>query len=93
VAADKSTIIQNFFRRSFIRVVNVTRKVGEDAQILVWDHSVKPKDAIHVATAVFYKADAMETFDADLIKKDRKIGEPPLRIREPESSTQGDLGL
>jgi predicted nucleic acid-binding protein len=93
VAPEKSTIIQNFFKRSYIRVVNVTRRIGEDAQTLVWDHSIKPKDAIHVATAVFHKVEALETFDASLIKKDGRVGETRLSIRQPEPPAQGDLDL
>jgi predicted nucleic acid-binding protein len=91
VPKDKARIVQGFFRRSYIRVVNVTRKIGEDAQLLVWDHGIKPKDAIHVATAVAFAVDALETFDGDLLKKSGLVGNPPLKIREPEAPLQGDL--
>ncbi|MCA3633528.1 MAG: type II toxin-antitoxin system VapC family toxin [Methylobacterium sp.] len=93
VPKNKAQIVQRFFKRSFIRVYNVTRKIGEDAQALVWDNGIKPKDAIHVATAIFLGVDALETFDADLIKKSGTVGSPLLKIRQPEAPRQGDLGL
>jgi predicted nucleic acid-binding protein len=93
VPKDKAQIVQRFFKRSYIRVYNVTRKIGEDAQTLVWDFGVKPKDAIHVATAISLAVDALETFDIDLIKKSGSMGSPLLKIRQPEAPRQGDLEL
>ncbi|GIU66755.1 hypothetical protein PsB1_0909 [Candidatus Phycosocius spiralis] len=93
VSKDKAQIVQRFFKRSYIRVYNVTRKIGEDAQTLVWDFGVKPKDAIHVATAISLSVEALETFDVDLIKKSGSMGTPLLKIRQPEAPHQGDLEL
>jgi len=63
------TYIRKFFRRSYIRVYNLDRKLAEAAQNLVWNQGIKPKDAIRVATAIHLKADVLETFDQDLIGK------------------------
>ncbi len=41
LSKDKAELIQKFFRRSYIRVYNVTRKNAEEAQSLVWDHSIE----------------------------------------------------
>lgn len=90
---DKAELVQKFFRRSYIRVYNVTRKIAESAQGHVWDNGIKPKDAIHVATAVHLKADALETFDHHLISKSGTVGNPLLLIREPQSAEQGRLDL
>lgn len=79
----KSLLVRRFFRRSYIRLRNVTRTVSETAQDLVWKDGVKPKDAIHVATALESKAYALETFDAGLLKKSATIGDPVLIIRKP----------
>src|SRR5262245_32887636 len=57
----KAEMLRRFFRRSYIRVRNVTRSVAESAQDLVWKHGIKPKDAIHVATALEAGAIALET--------------------------------
>lgn len=93
LAKDKAELVQRFFRRSFIRVYNVTRKLSESAQVLVWDSDIKPKDAIHVATAIHLGVSALETFDENLIKKSGTVGNPLLLIREPQASAQGRLNL
>ncbi len=93
VSKEKAEIVQRFFRRSYIRVYNVTRKLAENAQELVWNNNIRPKDAIHVATAVHLKVDVLETFDVDLVKKSGSIGNPLLRIRQPEAPRQGNLEL
>jgi predicted nucleic acid-binding protein len=89
--ADRAGVVRRFFRRSCIRVCNVTRKISEDAQTLVWDHGIKPKDAIHVATAIHFKLDTLETFDDGLIAKSGTVGSPLLLIRKPLPPTQGGL--
>lgn len=91
IPQEKAEIVRRFFRRSYIRMYNVTRRLGEDAQDLVWNHSIKPKDAIHVATAVHLGVEALETFDEDLIKKSGKVGDPLLKIRKPQPPRQGSF--
>lgn len=93
LSKDKAEILQKFFRRSYIRIYNVSRKIAEAAQYIVWDNSIKPKDAIHVATAIHLQADALETFDQRLIKKSGTVGNPLLLIREPQPAKQGRLTL
>lgn len=90
---EKAEIVRKFFRRSYIRVLNVSRKISESAQVLVWEQNIKPKDAIHVATALHMGVDALETFDGDLIGKSGTVGRPLLLIREPQAALQGRLAL
>jgi predicted nucleic acid-binding protein len=90
ITQDKAALVRKFFRRSYIRVINVTRAVAEDAQSLVWDHGIRPKDAIHVATAISAKVAALETFDEGLLKKSG-VGNPPLVIRKPIAPLQPKL--
>ncbi len=91
IPQDKAEIVRKFFRRSYIRVRNVTRAVSESAQDLVWVHEIRPKDAIHVATALDAGATALETFDKNLLGKSGKVGTPPLLIRKPIAPAQGTL--
>lgn len=84
---------EEIFRRSFLRVRNVTRRTAELAQDLVWDHQIRPKDAIHVATGLEARAVILETFDDLLIGKSGSIGEPPLIIRAPIGPEQSRLPL
>lgn len=88
---DKADLLNRFFRRSFLRVVNLDRKIAEDAQLLVWDHGIKPKDAIHVATALRYDCDMLQTFDIGLLKKTGLVH--GLTICAPESAKQSSLDL
>jgi len=91
VGKDRACVVQKFFRRSCIRLRNVTREVAERAQSLVWDHGIKPKDAIHVATALAADVVALETFDDFLLSQSGKVGSPPLVIRKPQPPRQGAL--
>lgn len=91
ITADKAEIVRKFFRRSNLRLRNVTRRISENAQDLVWNHAIRPKDAIHVATALDGGIPILETFDTDLIKRTGSIGTPGLIIRAPIASKQGKL--
>lgn len=88
---DKADMLNRFFRRSYFRVRNVTRKIAEQAQQLYWTNGIAPKDAIHVATALSESLVLMETFDAELLKKSGLLGSPPLVIRQPIGRVQGDM--
>lgn len=88
LSKDRAAIIRRFFRRSFIRVRNVTRNTAEAAQDLVWDHGIKPKDAIHAATAIEAGVPVLETFDDGFIAKSGTVGTPPLIIRAPIGAIQ-----
>ena len=91
IPQDKADIVRRFFRRSYLRVRNVTRAVAENAQDLVWTQGIRPKDAIHVATALDAGVAALETFDDELLKKSGTIGNPALIIRKPIAPAQRGL--
>lgn len=91
IPQEKADIVRRIFRRSNLRVRNVTRQIAESAQDLVWNHSIRPKDAIHVATALDAAAIALETFDEGLIGKSGQVGTPSLIIRKPLAPAQGTL--
>jgi hypothetical protein len=82
----------------WIVVRDIDRFVAERARTLVWDHdALRPKDALHVATALdagveqfdTYDGDLdagveqFDTYDGDLIALSGQIGEPPLFIGNP----------
>ena len=92
IQADKRKQVTDFFKRSYIIPVSITRRVAEESRDLVWDHGIEPKDALHVATALSAKVDVFNTFDQPLIGKSLKIGNPKLRIEIP-TVAQGDLGV
>lgn len=85
VSADSAVKVEAFFRHEWIIIRELDRFIAEDARELVWNHNVKPKDAVHVATAL--KRDVpieqLDTFDDPLIRLSGKLGEPPLIIGKP----------
>jgi predicted nucleic acid-binding protein len=72
-----------FFKQDYISVQNVTRHVAEMSRDLVWDNGIKPKDAVHVASALMAETPIFETYDKSLIRKSGKIMGAPLIIRAP----------
>lgn len=80
----------DFFKNEYIAVQNVTREVAELARDLVWDKGIKPKDAVHVASAIAAGVTVFETYDKPLEKKGGKVG---LTIREPPERPQPSLPL
>jgi predicted nucleic acid-binding protein len=75
--------IHAFFQHQYIIVKDVNRYIAEAAQRMVWDNGINPKDAVHVATAVYFHVPQLNTFDKGLLKKTDKIGNPPLKIVVP----------
>lgn len=83
IAAENADKVQRFFEHGYIVVNDLDRRIAKAAQRLVWHHDIKPKDAIHVASAIDAGVDRMETFDTGLIKKSGAVGAPPLDIGRP----------
>lgn len=75
--------VEAFFRNEFIVVQNITRRIAESARSYVWDHSVAPKDALHVATAIDAGLELFNTFDQRLQRKSGQIGNPGIVIAPP----------
>ena len=75
--------VRRFFEHEWIIVSELDRTLAENARELVWDHGIKPKDAIHVATALDADVEQLDTFDEPLISKSGTVGDPPLVIGRP----------
>jgi predicted nucleic acid-binding protein len=94
--------IAKFFMHKWIVPINCDRQVAELARHLIWQHPhLKPKDAIHVASALVQPMDLMHSYDNDdLVKLSGQIGNPPLKICYPGDDDgfevpvkSADLGL
>ena len=85
IPAGSATMVEAFFRHEWIVVRELDRFIAKDARALVWNHNVKPKDAIHLATALKrdLAIEQLDTFDEPLIALSGKLGEPPLIIGKP----------
>lgn len=82
LAKENEKEVHDFFLHKWIRVVNCDRIIGEKARMLCWAHAaLHPKDAIHVASAIFAGVDVMHTYDDALLKLSGKIDN--LRIETP----------
>lgn len=58
--------INAFFRQSLLIQEPLTRVIAELARDVVWDNAIKPKDAIHIATAAYHRIPVMHTYDEGL---------------------------
>lgn len=90
VPKDEAEKIHAFFQHRYIYVIDLDRTLAEAAQQVVWDHGIRPKDSIHVATAVDALRrvgtdfDQFDSYDDKLIASSGKIGgSPPLTIAVP----------
>jgi len=74
--------IEGFFRHSWISLRSVDPEIGEKARGLIWDHDLRVRDAIHIATALRYKVPFLDTYDEAMIGLNDQfpevtIGYPP----------------
>ena len=83
-----------YTNRSYIRVVSLSPRLAHQASEIGSQYpNLTPPDAVHVATALYEKVDALLTLDGrhehgkrrrkDLLEYDGKIGNPPLNIKPP----------
>jgi predicted nucleic acid-binding protein len=88
--------IAALFEYPFIHLIEVERTLCEDARKLIWEHSaLSTKDAIHLASAMFYAGKAtlsgLFSYDEHFTKLHGKLG-VRFQISEPFMS-QGLLHL
>lgn len=83
---EQARVVHDFFERECFVMVNLDRTIAEKAREVVWNHGIKPKDAVHVATALDQELEVLETFDIDLIGKSGTFGHQGLEIRQPHAA-------
>lgn len=75
-----------------LTIVEVSRRTAEAARELVWKSAVKPKDAIHVASAIEARCPVLQTSDEELMALSGKVGGNPLLvITYPDWTRQGEM--
>jgi len=85
-------MIADFFKNDFIIIRNLDRKVGAYARELIWRYSkLKPKDSIHLATAILCKIPELNTFDKELLSLDGKITRASIKICMPNIPYQEEM--
>lgn len=84
--------IDRFFKADYITVRNVTRIIADLGRDVFWDHNIKPRDCVHVSTAIFYKISTMHTFDGGLLSKsEMTVNGHTLKIVKPRVPHQMDM--
>jgi predicted nucleic acid-binding protein len=81
---EKEGVLYDFFQHEFNIVVSVDWFVATRARRLIFDYpTLKPMDAIHLATAIKAKVFEMHTYDGGLLAMSEKVGVPSMQICEP----------
>ncbi len=80
--------IRDFFRNPYIIVRNLDRETANLSRKFIWENSLKPKDAIHLATAVRAGVSLLHSFDGDLHGVSNIFGNPKITIEEPSMPQQ-----
>jgi len=84
--------IRALFANEWIVLRDVDRFIAQKAQDLVWTYrDLRPKDAIHVATALEAGVACLDTYDKVLLSLSGKVGDPPLVIGRPGDGMQFPL--
>jgi hypothetical protein len=88
----KRSMVSNFFKAYHLSQRPLTRSIAELARDVVWDCNIQPKDAIHIATAAFYKVRDFHTFDGGLLgKKSVDVNGFTVDIRKPYAPGQEEM--
>jgi predicted nucleic acid-binding protein len=83
--------ISDYFENDYIVIRPLSIPIAQLARQIARKFNIKPKDAVHVATAVFWQVPILQSYDSGLCKKTGLIGDPPLKIENPAYIGQGPL--
>lgn len=86
IPPENAEAVREFFQRTYIKIRPLDRRIAQLSQDLVWKHGIRPKDAVHVATALVTDGvDELHTFDGGLLAKSglQVDGHEPLTITRP----------
>ena len=85
--SESERLIREFFSREYIVPVNIDGPISFLSQGLVRKYrnspSIKPPDAIHLATAVLWQIPCIETTNGPLMRFDLLEGSPLISVRHP----------
>lgn len=84
--AEDDTLLA-FFEHDYFDFVDIDRNIGAEANRLYRQYSLRPNDAIHLASALRLGCDALLTGDERFLA----VRHPDIRIEEPEM--RGRLSL
>src|SRR5262249_1175819 len=76
-----------YFEHEYIKIIDVDRRIGEDANRFCRAHGLLGNDAIHLACALRAGCDVLLTWDNDF----HSITHPQIRIEQPQIIGQSVL--
>ena len=82
--------VRAFFENDFIRLIEVSREIGEKAQILGAQYGIYPMDALHLATAIHWDCDVLLVWDKQFASKFQSAPVGGVRVIEPYWEGQMD---
>src|SRR5258708_4177582 len=87
ITAKQEMQLMEFLEYPCIKIVNAERGVCERARQFVWKHGMKPKDAVHMATAEFASKivtiNELFSWDNDFTSLNGKIAGIPFALSQP----------
>ena len=90
LSQNEIAIVQVFFENEYIRLVEVSREVGEKAQILGAQYGIYPMDAIHLATAIQHECDVLLVWDKRFSSRFQDAPVEGVSVKEPYWEGQMD---
>lgn len=79
----EESLIEDFFENDFVIVRTLTEQIAFLSRKIAREYGLKPGDAVHVATAVFWKVPILHTFDRKLLNKAELMKDLSLKIEKP----------
>ena len=79
----QESLIEDFFENDFVTVRTLTEQIAFLARKIAREYGLKPGDAVHVATALFWKVPILHTFDQKLLNKAKLMSDLSIRIEKP----------
>jgi predicted nucleic acid-binding protein len=79
----QESLIEDFFENDFVTIRTLTEQIAFLARKIAREYGVKPGDAVHVATALFWKVPILHTFDNKLLNKTKLMSDLSIKIEKP----------
>jgi len=77
----EESLIEDFFENDFVILRTLTEQIAFLSRKIAREYGVKPGDAVHVATAVFWNVPILHTFDNKLLNKTQLMKDLSIQIR------------
>ena len=86
LTADEITSIKAMFRWPFLTPIELDPRTAFFAADLARDHDLQPADAVHAASAILWKLDALQAWDRDFgaISGRITVEEPAFMTKQPK---------